>query len=106
MTTSAEVPVAIWPTDAGHLAHMESWCDGTSLRDAGGVGASPKLGGFLHILHMAGYCRARGERHTFADELWAGPPVVFATIGVLLLLCTYCCIRTCCCTGKRVNFVY
>ena len=106
MTTSAEVPVAIWPTDAGHLAHMESWCDGTSLRDAGGVGASPKLGGFLHILHMAGYCRARGKRHAFADELWAGPPVFFATIGVLLLLCTYCCIRTCCCTGKRVNFVY
>ena len=91
---------SIWPADAFHREHMDTWCNGTALRETGGVGLSPFIGSVGHINHMAGYCKARGAVHAYADELWAGPPkVAFAVVALaaaLMCLCTRLVICACC----------
>ena len=92
---------AIWPSDAAHREHMESWCNGTNLRDGtnlrGGIGPGPNTGGYLHRQHMVGYCAAKAAVHSMASELWAGPPYVFAALAMLMICfcCCFCC-RWCC----------
>ena len=93
-----------FPSDKYHMLHMTSWCDGATLRATGeGFGPSPAMGGSGHYKHMLGFCKARAAVHTYADELWAFPPMVaYAIFGTMLLLllllgCSCCCAWRLCC---------
>ena len=97
----------IWPGEPLHRGHMEAWCNGTELKSSGGDAANPHVGGYLHMQHMSGYCRAKALVHNLGDEVWAGPPAVM--ISVLLALALVCLAAVlfswricCCCVTCRV----
>ena len=81
----------IYPDDAEHREHMSSWCDGTALAEAGGVGPNPKFMGSIHMLHMASYCRARAIAHSTLDDVFAGPVGTFTVFGSMAVLAVVLC---------------
>jgi len=86
----------IFPNDANHREHMETWCNGKGVRESGGVGPPPHLYGTLHFNHMQGYCRARAKAHEMADELWSGPPFVFVLLAIaFMFVMAFCCCGFC-----------
>ena len=100
----------IYPDDAEHREHMSSWCDGTALAEAGGVGPNPKFMGSIHMLHMASYCRARAIAHSTLDDIFAGPVGTFMVFGSPVLAVVLCCIIIyvlvgCCKRRRAANMV-
>ena len=92
-----------------HRAHMESWCDGVTVRRTGGEPSNPQLDPHAskwHLNHHVGYCAARAAAHSFADELWAGETKAILMMFTLLalavvLLCSCCCVSCCCARSAK-----